>query len=579
MINPDAAGALSLLDTFNTPNTLFDRIIDITFRTELNTNPGTAYKGLENTPLGQFLSSVGTSDEITVKSSDLGIKPDIAIGFKTLQGQMCYDCTVKIKNFKCKYNIRRFKSMDITAGYRDGPKLTFHSPIFSSYRESPNPDGVTVFEGVIVGSVDSLFTNRRIEIDIYKKNLTLREFVQGCIAGCRSPKDTGLEVDFANCGDVMDLPMTVKHYYYSAANGYALITWIAEQVNQVALANKKGNIITHIQGNKVIFGLVDPSKGNPVLTRETRILNLDKVTLAEFNGTTLTVKAPWHPYLQPLSLFYMAPNVYGGTNLPNVIPIEQLWQDPDNVYQVITEEVSFETNGGSNEMTIFAVPINPKAEMPVAAIADEEKMKALGKVTAESIVHVQIGDPEKTEQPTETSGKPRNWTDTVFDLVAMDYYVVQPGDTLHDVAGRFYANVQPYSVPYSQLPSDYNDMMKNWALHIGVASPTSGQKTPAVNPMFFWPLIVMATYKASQQQMKVQSATGSLSFPTTLEKDPDMIQPGWLLAIPRITGLEGHENLKELFCRMARVERDRWSNDEWMHLGRIYVYMGGTQPV
>ncbi len=55
-----------------------------------------------------------------------------------------------------------------------------------------------------------------------------------------------------------------------------------------------------------------------------------------------------------------------------------------------------------------------------------------------------------------------------------------------------------------------------------------------------------------------------------------------MLAVPNLTSLKGHEDLKELFGRMARAmkhwKKDR-DNDEWKEIGKIYVYMGGTEVV
>lgn len=571
--------ALSLIDSFTARNTLYDKIIDITFNATINQKEDMTLEEANNqvisntargvaSSISEVRNKAKTGDEATIRipTTGLGVKPDIAISFKTLQGQICYNCTVKIKNFKCNYNIRKFTSMDITAGYRDGPRMTFHSPIFSSYRESANPDGVTVFEGVIVGSVDSLFSNRQIIIDIYQPKITLGEFIRKCLTDSKSPKDMGVDVDYGNCGVLMDEEIIIQKYYYKAANGYALILWLAEQANQLSVAKGYGPVVTYIKENKVVFSLLHPDAGKVVLKRDMRILNLDKVTMAEFNGTTLTVKAPWHPYLQPLSLFYMAPNVYGGTNLPNIIRIEDMWKDPDNVYQVITEEVNFETNGSTNEMTIFATPLKQKEV--ATNLEDAWKAEQIAKVTDSTMKHIVIGE----EPQAETDKK---WTDVPFSLEALDYYTVAKDDTLTSIAKKLYEGVTPYRVRYAQLPANWDEANEGL-----ITKPTPGREyTPAIHPMYFWPLIVAATYKRMQYKL-----TGNGEQPNiNINPDnPDLIQEKWVLAVPRINGLTGHEDLKELFGRMAKAMQTwqtRQGNTEWREIAKIYVYMGGTETI
>lgn len=566
------ANVLDILSS-STKNTLFDKIIDITFNADINTlynKPSGKGENADETMriLLDVLKEQGKYLQIKVPTTSLGIKPDIAIGFKTLPGQICYNCTVKIKNFKCNYNIRRFKSMDITAGYSHGPKITFHSPIFTSYRESPSPDGVTVFEGVIVGSVDSLFSNRAITIDIYPNNMTFRQFITECLTQSKSGKDTGLTADFSNCEDIMNEKVGVAHHYFSAANGYSLIMWIAEQVNQYSSARGYGNVITYIKDNKVIFAKAEPYKGQGVILERTmRILKLDKVTSAEFNGTTVVVKAPWHPYVQPLSLFYMEPNVYGGSSLPNVLNVEDYWKDPDNVYQVITEEVSFETNGSTNEMTLFAVPI--KAPKELGNTGDMARAEALAQIEKEAVIEIKIGN--KPSEETSQSEKD-NWAAAPFPVMAITYYEVQEGDTLTSIADKLYAGVPAYSVTYEQLPRSWDTVNSQ----LGIEKPSPGKtKTPGVPHRYFWPVIAAAT----RQRMGKSSAEKNVRINVN---NPDAIQPGWMLAVPNLTSLKGHEDLKELFGRMARAmkhwKKDR-DNDEWKEIGKIYVYMGGTEVV
>lgn len=566
------ANVLDILSS-STKNTLFDKVIDITFNADIdalyNKSSGAGKDADETTRiLLDVLKEQGKYLQIKIPTTSLGIKPDIAIGFKTLPGQLCYNCTVKIKNFKCSYNIRRFKSMDITAGYSHGPKITFHSPIFTSYRESPNPDGVTVFEGVIVGSVDSLFSNRPIVIDIYPNNMTFKQFITECLTQSKSGKDTGLTADFSNCEDIMNEKVGVTHHYFNAANGYSLIMWIAEQVNQYSSALGYGNVITYIKDNKVIFAKAEPYKGQGVvLERTMRILKLDRVTSAEFNGTTLTIKAPWHPYLQPLSLFYMEPNVYGGSNLPNTLNVEDYWKDPDNVYQVITEEVSFETNGTTNEMTLFAVPI--KAPKDLGNKDDMARAEALAQIEKESIIEIKIGN--KSEGETSQSKKD-DWTAAPFPVMSITYYEVQEGDTLTSIADKLYAGVPAYSVDYTKLPNSWDTVNSQ----LGIEKPSPGKtKTPGVPHRYFWPVIAAAT----RQRMGKSSAEKNVKINVN---NPDAIQPGWMLAIPNLTSLEGHEDLKELFGRMARAmqhwKKDK-GNDEWKEIGKIYVYMGGTEAI
>lgn len=305
----------------------------------------------------QDLSIDTASHELKLTCPDYGMKPDIAFTVNLLPGQNCYKMTLKIRNLNTDLvDIRDWKKMVITAGYK-GIVTQFTCPIFSSYVESPNPDGITVFEGLTIGNVDTVLYPSRIEVHFDSESFTVGRLLYKCVpligpgvtlASTVPPEIWGIKVS------------TVPRTYY-AENGLALLNWLQTTVTQIVYnatrqteSNKEGtSILLSLYNNVVYVQTVNGPTQLPEFTDN--IVNLDMISSAVFNGSALTVEAMWDPRLKPGDLFYMPPEFLNGSKLPNTISRAD-YRNPHNLYRALTMSIQFATVQNTNRMTILAVP-------------------------------------------------------------------------------------------------------------------------------------------------------------------------------------------------------------------------------
>ena len=155
------------------------------------------YKAKENKEYNPRTQSMITTGEVldtdplsvvTIDTTSGGLKPDIEFEIGELPGQNCYDCTLKIRNLMYMSDIRKYKFMSITAGYKYGASytqsrtVTFSIAIFTGYQESPNPDGLTVFKGLTTGQVEGFLTTHRVSFHSYGE-MSLNDFIERAALG------------------------------------------------------------------------------------------------------------------------------------------------------------------------------------------------------------------------------------------------------------------------------------------------------------------------------------------------------------------------------------------------------------
>jgi len=306
-------------------------------------------------------SIVEDATTIEVNTTNNGLKPDIAMSISLLPGQNCYGVVLKIRNLHLDaINIRDWTRMVIEAGYRTGAKARFTCPIFSSYIESPNPDGITTFEALTVGTAEGIMYDQYIEIHFLQEEMTLGSLIEGVAAGVAPGIKVKPYIDDRLLNDYI---IHVSKQTVYAQNGMAVLNWLQSTVASFisTITNNEMSVLVQLVNEEIqIIALNGPNK--KTVDNES-IVNLDMVSGATFNGTALTVEAPWNPALRPGNLFYMPPEFINGSKLPNVLPVED-YRNDDNLYRVLTMSVNFATAESTNKMTILAVPAQWSGELP-----------------------------------------------------------------------------------------------------------------------------------------------------------------------------------------------------------------------
>ena len=525
------------------------------------------------------------------------LKPAISFTTNVIPGNGCYKLILKIVNLHLNYDVRKVRQVKVTAGYRTmGMQRIFTCPVFTSYIESPNPDGVTVFECLCVGSIETNMDSRPIEFRYMGGKITIKQFLEAFELGLGTHVYNYLSDKYNNLH--MQISGTnVEGKITYAENVPAALTW-ARRIIQKRIASSEGYVGDLYGGKKeypyicihstldgiVVYALNRPNRDSEDLKDKTTtedIVVLDAVKGASFNGVALTVRAAWDPRLIPGNLFKMIPNIYNGENLPNVVGDKAFGKDKEHnyYYRCITCSISFSTTGSENEMTILAVPVvyaeeeSPLKEDTILSWKDYIAASRDAYDTA-GAYHVTLGSaqsdrPENTELQ-ENKDRVEDNVNDMFETDILNYfsstvdYEIQPGDSLSRVAQKLFAEGEGYC--------DFK---------IQPEKPTSLPQGVWVGELqdraFLWPLIAVVTYR---RWLRLSQSSSSNNGFETMEhlQNPDNIQQGRKLVIPVINNFDTLKRCKEIFKYAHQAWNEGFpSYQNWVRTWHtVYQYLGGT---
>lgn len=298
---------------------------------------------------------------IRIKCPSSGMKPDITLSITEIPGNVCFQAVVQIRNLILG-DVRNYKTMSIEAGYYGAQgsqtnKIIFNMDIFSGYNESPNPDGITTFNGLVVGQITGFLIDRPVHIQITEDS-TYKELVEKVVAGASLGNMTPVNYMFLDMKYELSRKSNgeVIPEYVDCGNGYAAIMWLQNKLFNLG-KQLLGYPIFLIVWDKLAYVIpLDYNAADKDMFGKFPITNLDAITKASFAGPALSVIAPWVPQVLPGSLIRMKPNYYTGERLPNIIPVEDI-TNLQNLYYVIKNDIKFSTVGNTNQMQISAIPV------------------------------------------------------------------------------------------------------------------------------------------------------------------------------------------------------------------------------
>lgn len=534
---------------------------------------------------------------LEIKNTPNGMKPDISLSINLLPNQNCYGATVRIKNFNLDpIDVREWDKMVITAGYRTGPKVIYNCPIFSSYLESPNPDGVLVFEGLTVGSAEDVLTDKYLVIEFRQEEITLERLIKDVAKGISD----SIEVDLA-LGEIYTgqmLKVTKQRVF--AQNGMAVLNWLQTFVSEYVakMTDNETTVLTQLIDNKLSVIAVNGDNRTPKILEN--VVNLDMVSGATFMGTALTVTAPWNPALRPGDLFYMPPQFINGSKLPNSISVSD-YRNRENLYRALTMSVEFATVDTQNKMTILAVPAQWAGKLPDNRTT-EMPADVYGQIVTEMYQRtkepVYVGDLTQAEVDKLRDAKQEEKTGVEFfdqstNIVAQWgtsawMSITQAAHTGSCISriSRFYlyemAGGPKLSdgMGHNRERSYYED--KDWLFK---NLPSSGkfaidhfQSTGISGQYLWWPLITAATYWRREQDIKKGI---NHNWSKIYLNNPDFVEAGKAVYVPVFPNGSWRDNRSQL----AKV-KDIWRNayisfkdlygDSCKIWRAMYYYLGGT---
>lgn len=534
-------------------------------------------------------------DTMFINTTSSGLKPDMELEVSLLPEELCYACTLRIRNFMYVPDIRDYSYMEIEAGYNyklSKRTATFNIAIFTSYQESPNPDGITVFKGVTVGSTSSCLTDRTVNVTIYGEQpigTIIRKTAYGA-AGISNVQERFVLTDPTNGAGVIKIHSFLGKYENEmmslpdkqklvGSNGLALLSDLYYSMYSYF---KRQYGLTYIQqyyNGTLEVGILEES---PKLTSSESILPLISVYSASFNAQILTITAPWDPLAEPGRIVRISANYFNGNMAPNDlgnllapaqlnIPTATEIATGAGLYRILTSKVNFSTCRDTNKMELLLIPIQYARENE-AGTQVSAKYEALKKNKKESL-EIVIGNPtdENSTEKLFSKGLKGNYTyteetlnvGTSFSALAIKYY-----DTID--TKDFYLNKKLFNKDIVLRILDDGTLVKG-----KYASSTLGI---AIGRSWAWPLLLGATYSMYSQ--------GDSNYKVNLN-DPDTLPPGTKVRIP-VLPADNEEAInqlkadKELFKSMGDYyisyindSSKWWAREHAVKAYNMYLLAGG----
>lgn len=530
------------------------------------------------------------SQTLTIANTEYGLKPDISLSINLLPNQNCYGATVRIKNLNCPIDIRSWDSMVVTAGYRTGKKVVYNCPIFSSYIESPNPDGVTVFEGLTVGVAEDVLTDKYIVIEFVQEEITLERLIRDVARGISE----NIVVELALEKEYTDCVLKVTKQQVFAQNGMAVLNWLQTFVSDF-IARKTDNETT------VLTQLIDGTLSVIAINGKNRtpetyesIINLDMVTGASFVGTALTVVAPWNPALRPGDLFFLPPEFINGSKLPNSISPNE-YRNPNNLYRALTISVEFASTDSQNKMTVLAVPAQWAGRLPDDRTT-EMPADIYGQIITEKYQRhgepILVGSPEavsatkskNAKQEEETGVQFFDESENILNQWSTWTSVTQresTGSCISSIARFYLYNMTggpslKEGMGNTRERSYYED--REWLNQQGLTLAVSHFQSTGISGQYlWWPLITAATYWRRKADIK---AGVSHNWTKIYLNNPNFIEAGKSVYIPVFpTGWRASRSqlaaIKDIW-RNAYISFKDLYGDSCKIWRAMYYYLGGT---
>lgn len=534
-------------------------------------------------------------DSIKIACKEGSIKPTIAFSTSLIPGANCYKMVLKIYNLNLDFDIREVTRVEVVAGYRTLGTFMyrFSCPVFSSYIESPNPDGVTVFECLAVGRTNAFIKNKPVELNYLGGTITVDQFL-GAIAA-------GLDLQLHDCllQEYQDIPLNMRKMGTFAENGTAVITW-AQQIIQNCIAASEGapedSPDTYEYSRPYIQLVVTPGvlcvyalnrQNKDTASESINVVSLDAVKGASFNGVALTVKAAWNPYIQPGSVFRMVPNIINGANLPNTLQDDVFGKSEKDqyLYRCITANISFSTNGSENEMSLLAVPIkyvdsSTAFSSQVTQTIGSFARRLHTQFKSDGGYKIDFGDSNSKEVANTEDFKRQKIvttnTNNMFDLDIMNifsntktYEIVQ-GNNLSYISEQWFSTK---GAPDGNTYCDFDlDLSKE-----DIDKLPPGVYRNKIPKAALWPLIAVLTYRYWNRANMLNTAGNPFETMDHMA-NPNKIQAGKQLVIPTIPSMDVLKRCREIFKYAYKAYSSGFpSYGEWSREWKsLYQYLGGT---
>lgn len=522
--------------------------------------------------------------DLKLECKRYGVKPDIAFTITEIPGSKCFNASVQIRNFFLP-DISDYVTMVIKAGYygthNNGDTIEFQMSIFSAYNESPNPDGITTFNGIVVGDITGFMTDKIVKLNIYKEKTPLSELIEKVVDLATQKKMTVCNYLPDECDGkelYYELVDTKKGDHFWFQSGYAALMWLQSQLFNICKKILGIPVFLSIWQNYVsIIPLYYDKQKHDDIFAKYKIANLDAVTRASFTGPALSVVAPWKPSVIPGSLIYMEPRFYQGQTLTQDMVRQEAHKDHRNLYYVLRNEIKFGIYGNVNQMNLYAIPVQyviPDKDIltykaPQANSDEQERLRNLyiKKHDPQAVV-INIGEGSNSSQPTHYINDFWSYaTDKFQDIPGENYNLGSRGNINNwsEVAHFFWRsklrpeNPDIWKIDVETLKNKYSKSTYEKICNDSrVPDIIVSTKVVRVPLYYFWPLIPLATYwcyrsAGNKGPYGVRTVEGDEDHPAkeVLRMDlvnPDIVNGHIQIRVPLITSSDAQSGNLDYFA-------------------------------
>lgn len=326
-----------LRDILSSTQSLFDRFINIDFYRQGATAP----------------------DKFRIVTPRTGAKPNIAVQLKTIPNNMVTQFTVSIMNFSTTVDLSTFSEIEVLMGYySSGEAYSFRGEVMSVFQESPNPNGILTFQGV-VGSATLFSDNANITIADPAGSKSVMEypvpvFLKQVIDSINSSISSKSNVTHGLLLDITGLPkewlgVTYSYHgsYTQCSSIYKGLSWLNSELLSIAYSKELPPIYLYVDKGNVKVSSAMAENTMPTLTV------LSMVSSVSASGSEVSIVCPYIPSIQAETVFYLQASYYN--SVLNTKGITSL--SPLNLIKANYTEVKFSTNG-TNQMLINGIKLN-----------------------------------------------------------------------------------------------------------------------------------------------------------------------------------------------------------------------------
>ena len=499
----------------------YDRIINVF----LSTVPGDNFDNNLNASSRWYIgcnnySTVDTN--LLDKGVKIGQKPDISVTYSQVGEGTVYQVSVRICNMNLPIaDIRKYQRMKVEVGYKDYTMTSFVCDVYSSYVESPNPDGITVFYGIVAQALTvsegpeikkySIWDYKPCALKFEGNTVKVDDLFKQVAKKLGIGYNNKLAKLTANGEKFMETEIPTEGMQVAGDSAGILIKELYRCIKAIIdEKNTNGENIAFIMNvdSSGLWWYISGGEDSRLTVAETEVnaVTVDEVDSLSFSGPMLTVIAPYNPLIKPFSIIELPANFFNGQQLPIATPLtpEIDYKGMNNLYSVTKMDVSFSTNGNENQMNLLAIPIQygtslgnvkgiqkvrePDIEALVNKLSEDKKKEG----TVEIVIKGKISDEiiaEKLENevPGASSIYSRNYPSGEI------FNIGQEGAVTKASEGSYaYATT---SLTYPKIA----------ALKYGVGNIKIGSKNTGVPKKYLWPFLVLSSWC---QERKIKQAEG-----------------------------------------------------------------------